>query len=60
MTEPPLKPPKELDAIVDVVLAYKAKPKTKPAKNCKNLHKDKPGAFNASSSNDKLSGPKSA
>jgi hypothetical protein len=33
MTEPPtLKPPKELDAIVDVVLAYKAKPKKKLAK----------------------------
>jgi hypothetical protein len=26
------KPPKELDAIADVVLAYRPKPKTKPAK----------------------------
>jgi len=29
------KVPKELDAIADVVLAYKAKPKTKPAKKRK-------------------------
>jgi hypothetical protein len=36
MTGPaPQKPPKALDAIVDVVLAYKAKPKTKPAKKRK-------------------------
>jgi hypothetical protein len=36
MTKPILqKPPKALDAIVDVVLAYKAKPKTKPAKKRK-------------------------
>jgi hypothetical protein len=36
MAEPPsLKSPKALDAIVDVVLAYKAKPKTKPAKKRK-------------------------
>ncbi len=34
MTEPP-KVPKELDAIADVVLAYKSKPKTKPAKKRK-------------------------
>jgi hypothetical protein len=26
------KPPKELDAIADVVLAYRPKPKSKPAK----------------------------
>lgn len=29
------KPPKELDAIVDVVLAYRPKPKTKPGKKRK-------------------------
>lgn len=28
----PQKPPKALDAIADVVLAYRPKPKTKPAK----------------------------
>jgi hypothetical protein len=28
----PQKPPKALDAIVDKVLAYRPKPKTKPAK----------------------------
>jgi hypothetical protein len=33
MSEP--KVPKELDAIADVVLAYKPKPKTKPAKKRK-------------------------
>lgn len=32
-------PPKELDAIVDLVLAYKAKPKSKPAKKRKQLAK---------------------
>ena len=32
MTE---KPPKALDAIADIVLAYKPKPKTKPAKKRK-------------------------
>jgi hypothetical protein len=31
------KPPKELDAIADVVLAYRPKPKTKPAKKRKRL-----------------------
>jgi hypothetical protein len=36
MTKPTLqKPPKEFDAIVDMVLAYKPKPKTKPAKKRK-------------------------
>jgi hypothetical protein len=36
MTEPSSpKPPKALDAIVDVVLAYKAKPKTTKAKSRK-------------------------
>jgi hypothetical protein len=36
MTKPvPEKIPKELDAIADVVLAYKPKPKTKPAKKRK-------------------------
>jgi len=30
-------PPKELDAIADVVLAYRPKPKTKPAKKRKKL-----------------------
>jgi hypothetical protein len=34
MSETP-RTPKELDAIVDKVLAYKAKPKTKPAKKRK-------------------------
>jgi len=29
------KPPKELDAIADVVLAYRPKPKTKPGKKRK-------------------------
>ena len=29
------KPPKSLDAIVDLVLAYRPKPKTKPAKRRK-------------------------
>jgi hypothetical protein len=43
MTEPPLKPPKELDAIVDLVFAYKAKPKSAPAKKRKKkTAKDKP------------------
>jgi hypothetical protein len=33
MTKPePQKPPKALDAIADVVLAYRPKPKTKPAR----------------------------
>jgi len=31
--------PKELDAIVDAVLAYKPKPKSKPAKKRKKLAK---------------------
>jgi hypothetical protein len=36
MTKPiPEKVPKALDAIADVVLAYKPKPKTKPAKKRK-------------------------
>jgi hypothetical protein len=33
------KPPKELDAIADVVLAYRPKPKSKPAKKRKRLAK---------------------
>jgi hypothetical protein len=33
MSDP--KPPKELDAIADVVLAYRPKPKTKPGKKRK-------------------------
>jgi hypothetical protein len=33
------KPPKELDAIVDVVLAYRPKPKTKPAKKRRRMQK---------------------
>ncbi|MFY9629321.1 MAG: hypothetical protein WAK03_14380 [Methylocystis sp.] len=38
MTEPPsLKPPKALDAIVDIVLAYKPKAKATPAKKRKKL-----------------------
>jgi len=32
MTRPPENVPKALDTIADIVLAYKAKPKTKPAK----------------------------
>jgi hypothetical protein len=36
MTKPtPQKPPKALDAIADVVLAYRPKPKTKPARRRK-------------------------
>lgn len=37
MSEP--KAPKELDAIADVVLAYKPKPKSAPAKKRKKLAK---------------------
>jgi hypothetical protein len=37
MTKP--KPPKELDAIADVVLAYRPKPKTKPAKKRRKMRK---------------------
>jgi hypothetical protein len=37
MTKPPENVPKALDAIADVVLAYKPKPKSKPAKNRKKL-----------------------
>ena len=37
MTKPPENVPKALDAIADVVLAYKPKPKTKPAKKRKKL-----------------------
>jgi hypothetical protein len=33
------KPPKELDAIADVVLAYRPKPKSKPAKKRKKMQK---------------------
>ena len=33
------KPPKELDAIADVVLAYRPKPKTKPAKKRRKMQK---------------------
>jgi hypothetical protein len=33
------KPPKELDAIADIVLAYRPKPKSKPAKKRKKLAK---------------------
>jgi hypothetical protein len=33
------KPPKELDAIADVVLAYRAKPKSKPAKKRRKMQK---------------------
>jgi hypothetical protein len=35
MTKPSQQPPKALDAIVDIVLAYKPKPKTKSAKKRK-------------------------
>jgi hypothetical protein len=35
MTKPPENVPKALDAMIDVVLAYKPKPKTKPAKKRK-------------------------
>jgi hypothetical protein len=37
MTKPPESTPKALDAIADVVLAYKPKPKSKPAKKRKKL-----------------------
>jgi hypothetical protein len=33
------KPPKELDAIADVILAYRPKPKTKPAKKRRKMQK---------------------
>jgi hypothetical protein len=33
------KPPKELDAIADVVLAYRPKPKTKPAQKRRKMQK---------------------
>jgi hypothetical protein len=33
------KPPKELDAAIDVVLAYRPKPKSKPAKKRRKLQK---------------------
>jgi hypothetical protein len=33
------KPPKELDAAIDVVLAYRPKPKTKPAKKRRRMQK---------------------
>jgi hypothetical protein len=33
------KPPKELDAIADVVLSYRPKPKTKPAKKRRRMQK---------------------
>jgi hypothetical protein len=33
------KAPKELDAIADVVLAYRPKPKTKPAKKRRKMQK---------------------
>jgi hypothetical protein len=33
------KPPKELDAIADVVLAYRPKPKTKPARKRRRMQK---------------------
>lgn len=35
MKKPKTKPPKVLDAIADVVLAYRPKPKSKPAKRRK-------------------------
>lgn len=35
MTKPPEKVPKVLDAIADVVLAYKPKPKSEPGKKRK-------------------------
>jgi hypothetical protein len=37
MTKP--KPPKELDAIADIVLAYRPKPKTKPGKKRRRMQK---------------------
>jgi hypothetical protein len=33
------KPPKELDAIADVVLAYRPKPQSKPAKKRRKMQK---------------------
>ena len=35
MTKPPENVPRALDAIADIVLAYKPKPKTEPAKKRK-------------------------
>jgi hypothetical protein len=35
MTKPPENVPKALDAMADIVLAYRPKPKTKPAKKRK-------------------------
>jgi len=35
MTKAPENVPKELDAIADVLLRYKAKPKSAPGKKCK-------------------------
>ena len=35
MTKPPENVPKELNAMIDVVLAYRPKPKSKPAKKRK-------------------------
>ncbi|MFZ1964849.1 MAG: hypothetical protein WAU78_15525 [Roseiarcus sp.] len=37
MTKPPENVPEALDAIADIVLAYKPKPKSKPAKKRKRL-----------------------
>jgi hypothetical protein len=37
MTKPPENAPKALDAIADVVLAYRPKPKSKPGKKRKKL-----------------------
>jgi hypothetical protein len=37
MSDP--KPPKELDAIADVVLAYRPKPKSKPGKKRRKMQK---------------------
>ena len=46
MSKPPENVPKALDAIADVVLAYKPKPKSKPAKKRKKraarIAKEKP------------------
>jgi len=50
MTGHPLKPPKELDAIVDLVFAYKAKPKRKTPKKRGKPNKEPHGSSSGSSS----------
>ena len=39
MSNPPAKTPKELDAIADIVLAYRPKPKSDPSKKRRKMAK---------------------